>query len=162
MTEFQSPQSDSGQQRDAAAPFQATQQTQPDLQTQDVPPQYGQPSYDQQLGGQSQYQAVQAYVPQQAGPGTRRPYATGLTSAQQVWYTLHCIYFGMGYLAKIPAKKALEDYGMLQLNSTEQFWYTLECVFFGAGYFAKLPTAKALSEMPQFKTAALRTAPVVS
>jgi hypothetical protein len=159
MTEFQSSQDDSGQQHNAAAPVQVTQepwqQPQPDLQTQDVPPQNGQ-QYGEQLGGQSQYQAVQAYVPQQAGPGSRGPYATGLTSAQQVWYTLHCIYFGMGYLAKIPAKKALEDFGMLQLNSTEQFWYTVECIFFGAGYFAKLPTAKALSEMPQFKAAALR------
>jgi hypothetical protein len=144
MTEYQAPQQDdTGQQRDAAAPVQATQEP------------WQQPQPDQ-LGGQSQYQAVQAYVPPQGGPGTRGPYATGLTSAQQVWYILHNIYFGMGYLAKVPAKKALEDFGMLQLNSTEQFWYTLECIFFGAGYFAKLPTAKALSEMPQFKAAALR------
>jgi hypothetical protein len=160
MTEFQTPQDDSGQQRDAAAPAQATQepwpqpQPQPDGQTQDAPPQNGQQQYGDQLGGQAPYQQVQAYVPQQAGP--RGPYATGLTSAQQVWYVLHCIYFGMGYLMKVPAKKALEDFGMLQLNSTEQFWYTVECIFFGWGYFAKLSTAKALSEMPQFQAAALR------
>jgi hypothetical protein len=138
MTEFQSPQDDVGQQRDAAAPAQATEEPWPQPQ-----PQPG-----------VQTQQVQAYVPPQAGP--RGPYATGLTGAQQVWYTLHCIYFGMGYLMKIPAKKALEDFGMLQLNSTEQFWYTVECIFFGWGYFAKLPTAKGLSEMPQFQTAALR------
>ena len=90
-------------------------------------------------------------MPRQASPTDGKPYATGLTSAQQVWYTLHCIYFGMGYFAKIPAKKALQDYGMAQLTSAEQFWYTVECVFFGLGYLAKLPTAKALSEMPQFR-----------
>jgi hypothetical protein len=154
-TEFPSSQDGLGQQRDAAAPAQATQEPwqppQPNVQTQDPPSQVGQQPYGDQPGSPSQLQAVQAYVPQQAGPGDR-PHATGLTSAQQVWYTLHCIYFGMGYFAKIPAKKALQDYGMAQLTSAEQFWYTVECVFFGLGYLAKLPTAKALSEMPQFQT----------
>jgi hypothetical protein len=160
MTEYQSPQDDFGQQGDAAAPGQATDQGWPlpqsDAQTQDPQSQYGQQQYDQQPNGQSQYQQVQPFVPQQAAPGARGPYATGLTGAQQFWYTLHCIYFGMGYLMKIPAKKALEDYGMAQLTSTEQFWYTVECIFFGAGYFAKISTAKALSEMPQFQAVGYR------
>jgi hypothetical protein len=145
MTESQSPQGDSGQQRDTAAPAQAADQSWPlpDSQSRD----------DQQQ--------VQPFVPRQPGP-PRVPgqYATGLTSAQQVWYTLQCIYFGMGYFAKIPAKKALEDYGMAQLTSAEQFWYTVQCIFFGAGYFAKLPTAKALSEMPVFQTPGYSSAPV--
>jgi hypothetical protein len=180
MAGLQSPQDDFGQKkRDAATPGkpteQAWQQPQPDAQHEDAQPQdaqqdtqpqdgqsqyaqpqNGQPQYAQQSDGQSQYGQVQAYAPQQPPAGARRQYATGLTSAQEVWYILQCIYFGMGYFAKIPAKKALEDYGMAQLTSTEQFWYTVQCIFLGAGYFAKIPTAKALSEMPQFKTAGYR------
>jgi hypothetical protein len=150
MAGMQSPQDDFGQERDTATPAQATEQSWS---------QNGQQEYGEQPSGQSQYQQaqqVQPYVPQQPAPNGRRPYATGLTSAQQVWYTLQCIYFGMGYFAKIPAKKALEDYGMAQLTSAEQFWYVVQCIFFGAGYFAKLPTAKALSEMPVFQTAGHR------
>jgi hypothetical protein len=135
MAGMQSPQDDFGQQHDTGTPAQANEE-----------------SWRQA----HQAQQVQSYAPRQPAPNGRRPYATGLTSAQQVWYTLQCIYFGMGYFAKIPAKKALEDYGMAQLTSAEQFWYTVQCVFFGAGYFAKLPTAKALSEMPVFQTAGYR------
>ena len=135
MAGMQSPQDDFGQQHDTATPAQATEESWQQAQ---------------------QAQQVQPYVPQQPAPNGRRPYATGLTNAQQVWYTLQCIYFGMGYFAKIPAKKALEDYGMAQLTSAEQFWYTVQCIFFGAGYFAKLPTAKALSEMPVFQMAGYR------
>lgn len=47
----------------------------------------------------------------------------------------------------MPAKKALQDFGMAQMTAAEQFWYVLMCIGFGAGYFAKLPVAKALSEM---------------
>jgi hypothetical protein len=149
MVEWQTPQDDSGQRGDSAAPGQAADQgwVRPGVQTEDPQRQDGQQDF-----GQSQYEQVQPYVPQQRSGSV----ATGLTPAQQFWYTLHCIYFGMGYLAKVPAKKALQDYGMAQLTSTEQFWYTVECVFFGLGYFAKLPTAKALSEMPQFQSAGQR------
>jgi hypothetical protein len=162
MAGFQSPQDDFGQ-ADTATPGGAPEQRQPldqgwpqpDAQTQDAATLNGDQQYGDPLGGQSQYQQVQPFTPQHAAPTANGQYATGLTSAQQVWYTLHCIYFGMGYLAKIPAKKALEDYGMAQLTSAEQTWYTIECIFFGAGYFAKLPTAKALSEMPQFQQGAI-------
>jgi hypothetical protein len=148
MAEWDTPQNDSGQ-PGASAPGQATDQGWlPGLQTEDPQPQHAQP-FDQRQDGQQQ---VQPFVPRQASPGDQRPYVTGLTSAQQVWYTLQCIYFGMGYFAKIPAKKALQDYGMAELTSAEQTWYTIQCIFFGLGYFAKLPTAKALSEMPQFQT----------
>jgi hypothetical protein len=109
------------------------------------------PQYGQQPIGQSQYGQMQPYEPQQAIGVARRQYRTGLTGAQQFWYVLQCISFGAGYFAKIPAKKALEDYGLAQLTSAQQFWYVLQCIAFGAGYFAKLPTAKALSEMPQFR-----------
>jgi hypothetical protein len=115
------------------------------------------PQYDpgQQQHGQPQYQQVQPYE-QQPAAIVRGQHATGLTSAQQLWYVLQCIAFGAGYFAKIPAKKALQDYGMAQLTSAEQFWYVLQCVAFGAGYFAKLPTAKALSEMPHLQAGARR------
>ena len=146
MAGWQPQQDNFGQQRSAAMPGQSWPQPQPDAQ-----PQYGQPQY-----GQPQYQQVQPYAPQQLAVSARGQYATGLTGAQQFWYVLQCIYFGAGYFAKIPAKKALEDYGMAQLTSAEQFWYVLECIAFGAGYFAKLSTAKALSEMPQFQAGGYR------
>ena len=126
------------QQLGAATPGQTWQQAQP----------YAQPQY-----GQQQYQQVQAYEPHQPVTSAQARRRTGLTGAQQFWYVLQCIAFGAGYFAKIPAKKALADFGMAELTSAERFWYVLQCIAFGAGYFAKLPTAKALSEMPQFRSA---------
>ena len=75
----------------------------------------------------------------------------GLTAAQKFWYVLSNIPMGAGYFAKIPAKKAMADFGMTDLTGAEAFWYILMCLPFGAGYFAKLPAAKALSELPQFR-----------
>jgi hypothetical protein len=75
----------------------------------------------------------------------------GLTAAQKFWYVLSNIPFGAGYFAKIPAKKAMADFGMTDLTTPEAFWYILMCLPFGAGYFAKLPVAKALSELAQFR-----------
>jgi hypothetical protein len=77
-----------------------------------------------------------------------------LTAAEKFWYVLGCIAFGASYFAKIPAKKALSDFGMTEMTSAESFWYILMCISFGAGYFAKLPIAKAISELEQFRTAA--------
>jgi hypothetical protein len=76
-----------------------------------------------------------------------------LTAAEKFWYVLGCISFGAAYFAKIPAKKALSDFGMAELTGAEAFWYVLQCIAFGAGYFAKLPTAKAISELEQFRKA---------
>jgi hypothetical protein len=145
VTEWQSPQYDHGQQqqRGAAMPGQTWQQ----------PQSYGQPQYGQQQYGQPQYPQVQTYKPQQPVASAKVQRRTGLTGAQQFWYVLQCIAFGAGYFAKIPAKKALADFGMAELTSAEQFWYVLQCIAFGAGYFAKVPTAKALSEMPEFQAA---------
>jgi hypothetical protein len=78
---------------------------------------------------------------------------TGLTAAEKFWYVLGCLYFGAAYFAKIPAKKAMEDFGLAELTSAESFWYILMCIWFGAGYLAKVPTAKALSELAQFRDA---------
>ncbi|WP_133055617.1 hypothetical protein [Mycolicibacter engbaekii] len=69
-----------------------------------------------------------------------------LTTWEGIWYILMCINFGAGYLAKVPAKKALQDAGMGTMTSAEQFWYLFLCLSFGAGYFAKIPIAKALVE----------------
>jgi len=74
-----------------------------------------------------------------------------LTTWEGIWYVLMCIFFGAGYFVKIPAKKALKDFGLTEMTGAEQFWYVLMCIFFGAGYFAKIPVAKALSELPQYK-----------
>jgi hypothetical protein len=82
--------------------------------------------------------------------GVRR---IGLTAAGKFWYVLGCIAFGGAYFAKVPAKKALADFGLAELTAAETFWYVLMCIAFGAGYLAKLPTAKALSELEQFKVA---------
>jgi len=76
---------------------------------------------------------------------------TALTTWEHFWYVLQCIALGAGYFAKIPAKKAMADFGLTELSGTEHFWYILMCIGFGAGYFAKIPTAKALSELPQFR-----------
>ena len=153
MTEWQQ------QHRGAATPGQAAGQTWQQTQSHAQPyaqSQYGQSQYGQQQYGQPQYQQVQPYEPHQPAAGAQGQRRTGLTGAQQFWYVLQCIAFGAGYFAKIPAKKALADFGMAELTSAERFWYVLQCIAFGAGYFAKLPTAKALSEMPQFQAAALR------
>lgn len=74
-----------------------------------------------------------------------------LTTWEGIWYVLQNIALGAGYFAKVPAKKALQDFGLVQMTSAEQFWYVLQCIAFGAGYFAKIPTAKALSELPQYR-----------
>jgi hypothetical protein len=75
----------------------------------------------------------------------------GLTTWEGIWYVLQCISLGAGYFAKIPVKKALQDYGLVEMTSAERFWYVLQCIAFGAGYFAKIPVAKALSELPQHR-----------
>jgi hypothetical protein len=105
-------------------------------------------------------QAPVPYTQQQPYPQQQRPAqhlaqrpgpAYGLTAAQKFWYVLSCIPFGAGYLAKVPAKKAMADFGLVTLTGAEAFWYILMCLPFGAGYLAKLPTAKALSELEQFR-----------
>ena len=75
---------------------------------------------------------------------------TALTTWEGIWYILMCVWFGAGYFAKIPAKKAMEDFGLVELTSAERFWYVIQCILFGSGYFAKIPTAKALSELPNY------------
>jgi hypothetical protein len=121
-----------------------------------------QDSWGQQYAQDQPWQTAQkAPVPytQQPYPQQQRPsqlerqprHEHGLTAAQSFWYVLSCIPFGAGYFAKIPAKKAMADFGLATLTGAEAFWYILECLPFGAGYFAKLSTAKALSELDQFR-----------
>jgi hypothetical protein len=74
---------------------------------------------------------------------------TALTTWEHIWYVLQCIAFGAGYFAKVPAKRALSDFGLCEPTGAERFWYVLQCCAFGAGYFAKIPTAKALTELSQ-------------
>jgi hypothetical protein len=75
-----------------------------------------------------------------------------LSTWEGIWYVLQCIAFGAGYFGKIPAKKAMQDFGLTVMTGGEQFWYVLMCFGFGAGYFAKIPVAKALSELPEFRS----------
>jgi len=100
--------------------------------------------YEQQLPYPQQQQG-----PVQLAQPPRHVY--GLTAAQSFWYVLSCLPFGAGYFAKIPAKKAMADFGLATLTGAEAFWYILTCLPFGVGYFAKLSTAKALSELEQFR-----------
>jgi hypothetical protein len=102
--------------------------------------------------GQEQYpQAFPQEFPQQLQPQHHAARKTGLTVAEGFWYFLMCLSFGAGYFTKIPAKKALSDFGLAELTAMESFWYLLMCLWFGAGYFAKIPTARAVSEMTQFR-----------
>ena len=73
-----------------------------------------------------------------------------LTTWEGIWYVLQNIALGAGYFAKVPAKKALSDFGLVEMTGAEKFWYVVQCIAFGAGYFAKIPTAKALTELPQY------------
>jgi hypothetical protein len=84
-------------------------------------------------------------APQAGATGT-----TGFTSAERFWYLLGCLALGAMYLRKVPAKKALSEFGLAEMTSGEQTWYTILCILCGAGYFAKLPTVKAISETQPF------------
>jgi hypothetical protein len=77
-----------------------------------------------------------------------------MTSAEAFWYVMMNIACGAAYLAKIPMKKALVDFGLLaELTGAEQFWYVMMNICGGGGYFAKVIASKAISEMPQFAVA---------
>jgi hypothetical protein len=75
-----------------------------------------------------------------------------LTTWEGIWYVLMNVALAAGYFAKVPVKKALQDFGMVEMTGAEQFWYVLMCLPLGAGYFAKVPIAKALTELPQFQS----------
>jgi len=79
------------------------------------------------------------------------------TAWERIWYILGCLYFGASYLSKVPVKKALSEYGLVQLTGAEQFWYVLECICFGTGYFSKVIIKKALSEVQYGDPAAAPT-----
>ncbi len=84
-----------------------------------------------------------------------------VTGAESFWYVLQCIAFGAGYFLKIPAKKALVDFGLVpSLTGAESFWYVVMNIGFGAGYFAKISNAKALSEMPHLVEARIQAAAI--
>ncbi len=72
-----------------------------------------------------------------------------MTTWEGIWYVVMCIALGAGYLAKIPAKKAMHDFGLIEMTGAEHVWYDVMCIPFGAAYFAKIPVAKALSELAQ-------------
>jgi hypothetical protein len=69
------------------------------------------------------------------------------TTAEAFWYVLGCIAFGASYFAKVPVKKALSEYGLVELTGAEKFWYVLMNIGLGAGYFSKVIIKKALAEV---------------
>ena len=94
----------------------------------------------------------QQYRPQgfQSPPSAGSAGKFGFTSAERFWYLLGNIALGAMYLRKVPAKKALSEFGLVEMTSGEKTWYTILCILCGAGYLAKLPVAKAISETPPF------------
>lgn len=70
------------------------------------------------------------------------------TAAEAFWYVLMNIFFGVAYLAKVPLRKALEEFGYIKKSTNaEKAWYILLNVAFGSGYFAKVIYSKALSQV---------------
>lgn len=70
------------------------------------------------------------------------------TAAEGFWYVVMNFAFFAAYFAKIPVKKALEEYGQVQqLTTWENIWYVLMNISFGSGYFAKVVVKKAMSEV---------------
>lgn len=69
------------------------------------------------------------------------------TSWEGFWYVLGCIYFGAAYFQKVPVKKALSEYGLVEMTGAEKFWYVVQCILVGSGYFAKVSIKRALSEV---------------
>ena len=45
---------------------------------------------------------------------------------------MQCIWFGAGYIAKIPTKKALSEAGLVEMTSWERIWYLVQCIAFGS------------------------------
>ena len=68
------------------------------------------------------------------------------TGAEKFWYVLQNVYFGSGYLAKVPVKKALSEAGLCVMTTAEKVWYVTLWLGFGAGYFHKVIIKKALNE----------------
>jgi hypothetical protein len=80
------------------------------------------------------------------------------TSWEKFWYILGCIYFGAYYFAKVPVKKALSEYGLVEMTGAEKFWYVVQCILFGSGYFQKVVVKRALSEVREPGFAGAQTA----
>ena len=82
-----------------------------------------------------------------------------MTGAEMFWYVMSNVCLGAAYLAKVPVKKALHDWGLVpELTGAETFWYYTGCVAFGMAYFMKLPASRAVSELPQFRQERARQA----
>jgi len=45
----------------------------------------------------------------------------GFTAAEKFWCVLGCIIFGAAYLQKVPVKRALADFGLVEMTSAESF-----------------------------------------
>ena len=56
---------------------------------------------------------------------------TGFTSAERFWYLLGNIALGAMYLRKVPAKKAMSEFGLVEMTSGEKTWYTILCILCG-------------------------------
>jgi hypothetical protein len=52
----------------------------------------------------------------------------GFTAAEKFWCVLGCIIFGAAYLQKVPVKRALADFDLVEMTSAESFWYVLGCI----------------------------------
>jgi hypothetical protein len=74
---------------------------------------------------------------------------TALSMGEAFFYVLSCVFLGAGYFAKVPVKKAMQDFGICEMTTAEKFWYVLGNVAFGAMFLAKVVVVKAISEVPR-------------
>jgi hypothetical protein len=157
MSESQPQESGLGAPEQPGPPLQMDPQPWPSADSQPQAPQARAPADQPQIPQQWPPPDAQPLVPQQYNPQGLEPgpeagatAKTSFTSAERVWYLLGNIALGAMYLRKVPARKALSEFGLAEMTSGEQAWYTILCILCGAGYFAKLPTMKAISETPPF------------
>jgi len=69
------------------------------------------------------------------------------TTAEGFWYILGCLAFAASYFAKVPCKKALSEYGLVDMTDAERIWYVIMNIAFASGYLSKVIIKKALSEV---------------
>ena len=53
-----------------------------------------------------------------------------LTTWEGIWYVVQNIAFGAAYFGKIPVKRAMQDFGLIEMTSAEHFWYVVQNIFF--------------------------------
>jgi hypothetical protein len=136
MSESQPQESGLGAAEQPHSPLQTDPQpwASADSQAQAPQPQAPQPQAPQARAPADQTQVRQQWPPPAAQPLVPQQYdqqglepapqagatgTTGFTSAERFWYLLGCLALGAMYLRKVPAKKALSEFGLAEMTSGE-------------------------------------------